>query len=62
MKHHAHLDANQMVYVSLLEPMEVNDPMQPLWVVGTLSLEPEFTEEGLAAYRIADGLATEYQY
>ena len=62
MKQHAHLDANQMVYVSLLEPMQVDNPMAPLWVVGTLSLKPVFTQEGMAAYSVGDGLATEYQY
>lgn len=61
-KHHAHLQANQMVYVSLLEPLEVDNPLQPLWVVGTMSLESVFTEEGLAAYSVVDAVTTEYEY
>ena len=61
-KQHAHLHANQRVYVSLLEPMEIENPMQPLWVIGTMSLEAVFTEDGMAAYSVADGVATEYEY
>jgi uncharacterized protein len=61
-KQHAHLDANQKVYVSLLEPVAVDKPMQPIWVVGTLTVETTVTEEGPAAYRIADAVITEYTY
>ena len=62
MRQHAHLDANQMVYVYLLEPMQVENPFAPLWVVGTLSLEPVMTDEGPAAYRFVDAVTTEYGY
>jgi hypothetical protein len=61
-KQHAHLDANQMVYVYLLEPVEVENPFTPVWVVGTITLEPVMTDEGPAAYRIADAVTTEYEY
>jgi hypothetical protein len=61
-RQHAHLDANQMVYVYLLEPMQVDNPLKPLWVVGTITLEPVTTDEGPAAYRIADAVTTDYEY
>lgn len=61
-RQHAHLDANQMVYVYLLEPMQVENPFAPLWIVGTITLEAVMTDEGPAAYRIADAVATEYEY
>jgi hypothetical protein len=59
---HTHLDANQMVYVYLLEPVVVENPFVPLWVVGTITLEPVMTDEGPAAYRITDAVITEYEY
>ena len=61
-RQHAHLDANQMVYVYLLEPLRVENPLAPLWIVGTITLEPVMTDEGPAAYRIADAVTTEYRY
>ena len=61
-RQHAHLDPNQMVYVSLLNPIQVENPFNPLWIVGTITLEPVMTDEGPAAYRIADAVATEYEY
>lgn len=61
-KHHAHLDANQKVYVSLLQPAVVDNPLEPIWVVGTLSVATTVTEEGPAAYLIADAVITEYEY
>lgn len=61
-KQHAHLDANQRVYVSLLQPTVVDNPLRPIWVVGTLSIDTTVTEEGPAAYRIADGFITEYTF
>ena len=62
MSQHAHLDANQMVYVYMLEPVLVENPFVPLWVVGTMTLEPVMTEEGPAAYRVVDAVTTEYEY
>lgn len=61
-RQHAHLDANQMVYVYLLEPVQVENPFNPLWIVGTMTLEPVMTDEGPAAYRIVDAVTTEYEY
>ena len=59
---HAHLDANQMVYVYMLEPVQVENPFLPVWVVGTISLEPVMTDEGPAAYRVVEAVTTEYEY
>ena len=59
---HAHLDSNQMVYVSLLEPLQVENPLQPIWVVGTMTLNSVFTDEGAAAYSIVQAVTAEYEY
>jgi hypothetical protein len=61
-RQHAHFDANQMVYVYLLEPVHVDNPLVPTWVVGTITLDPVMTDEGPAAYRIIDAVTTEYEY
>ncbi len=61
-KHHAHLESNQMVYVRLLEPVPVDNPMAPIWVVGTMTTDAVFTDEGLAAYSILDAVMTDYRY
>ena len=61
-KQHAHLDVNQMVYVKLLEPLSVENPMNPLWVIGTMTVQSVFTDEGPVAYRIADAATAEYEY
>lgn len=61
-KQHAHLDANQMIYVSVLEPIPVENPLAPIWVVGTLTIETVMTDQGPAAYRIADAVITDYEY
>lgn len=62
LKQHAHLDANQMVYVSPLAPLSVDKPFDPIWVVGTLTIDTVPTDEGPAAYRIVDAVITEYTY
>ena len=59
---HAHLDPNQMVYVRSLEPVLVENPLEPIWVVGAMSVEPVMTEEGAAAYQIVDAVTTRYEY
>ena len=59
---HAHLDANQMVYVYLEEPLQVENPFDPLWVVGTISQEAVMTDEGPAAYRFIGATTTHYDY
>ena len=61
-RQHAHLDANQVVYVDLLSPLQVDHLANPLWVVGTLTVEPVMTDDGPAGYRIVDALTTEYEY
>mgnify|MGYP001816278410 CR=1 FL=1 len=61
-KTHAHLEPNQMVYVYSLEPVVVENPFEPIWIVGTLSLEPVMTGEGPAAYRMVEAVTTNYEY
>jgi hypothetical protein len=62
MQAHTHLEPNQMVYVYALEPLVVEQPFEPIWVVGAISLELVVTDEGPAAYRMVDAVATEYEY
>ena len=59
---HALWDPNQVVYVNLLEPVLVEDPESPVWVVGTITLDNIMTDDGLAAYRIVDAVTTNYEY
>ena len=59
---HAHLESNQMVYVYALEPVIVEQPFEPIWIVGTMGLEPVMTDEGPAAYRMVEAVITEYEY
>jgi hypothetical protein len=59
---HAHLEPNQMVYVYALEPVVVEQPYEPIWIVGTMSLEPVMTDEGPAAYRMVEAVTTQYEY
>jgi len=59
---HAHLEPNQMVYVYALEPVIVEKPFDPVWVIGAMSLEPVMTDEGPAAYRMIEAVTTEYKY
>jgi hypothetical protein len=59
---HAHLEANQMVYVYALKPVVVENPLEPIWVVGEISLEAVMTDEGPAAYRMVDAVTTRYEY
>ena len=59
---HAHLEPNQVVYVYALEPVTVEHPFDPIWIVGTISLEPVMTDEGPAAYRMVEAVTTEYEY
>ena len=59
---HAHLDPNQMVYVYALKPVVVENPFEPIWIVGEISVEPVRTDEGPAAYRMVDAVTTRYEY
>lgn len=58
---HALWDPNQVVYVNLVEPMIVDDPESPIWVVGTITLDNIMTDDGLSAYRIVDAVTTSYE-
>lgn len=59
---HSLWDPNQVVHVNLLEPVQVDDPDDPVWVVGTMTLETVMTDDGLAAYRIGGAVTTPYEY
>jgi hypothetical protein len=61
-KHHAHLEPNQMVYVTLAEPLTVENPFDPIWVKGTITLKSISTDEGPAGYSMVDALAEDYTY
>ena len=59
---HALWDPNQVVYVNLVEPVLMENPESPVWVVGTITLDNIMTDDGLSAYRIVDGVTTNYEY
>jgi hypothetical protein len=59
---HAHLEPNQMVYVYAIEPILVEQPFEPIWVIGTISPEAVMTHEGPAAYRMVEAVTTDYEY
>lgn len=59
---HSLWDPNQVVHVSLLKPVRVEDPQEPVWVVGTMTLDTVATDDGLAAYRIVEAVTTRYEY
>ena len=59
---HSLWDPNQVVLVRLLEPVQIEDPDDPVWVVGTMTLDTVMTDDGLSAYRIAAAVTTPYEY
>jgi hypothetical protein len=59
---HSLWDPNQVVHVNLLEPVKVHHPNDPVWVVGTMTLDTVMTDDGPAAYRIGDAVTTRYEY
>lgn len=59
---HALWDPNQVVYVNLIEPVLVDKPNEPIWVVGTITLDSTMTDDGPSAYRIVDAVTTNYEY
>ena len=61
-KQHIHHDANQMVYVSLVEPLTVENRYQPLWVMGKMVLESVETDDGPTGYRINNAVTAVYEY
>lgn len=60
-RQHAHLESNQRVYIRLIEPLPVEEPLAPVWVVGKLTLDAVFTDSGFAAYSVIDALSTPYE-
>ena len=56
-----HFEPNQKVYVYALEPVVLQDPFKPIWIVGAMSLEPVITDSGPVAYRMGDAVTTPYQ-
>ena len=61
-KQHAHLEPNQMVYVVLDRPVEIENPFEPLWVTGIISLQTVVTDEGPSGYKIINAEVQEYVY
>ena len=59
---HSLWDPNQVVHVTLVEPLQVKDPKSPIWVVGTITLDTVATDDGPAAYRIIEAVTTRYDY
>lgn len=60
-KQHAHLEANQMVYVTLDIPVVVTTPFDPIWVTGTMRLQTVATDEGPTGYSIAAAQTRPYE-
>ncbi len=59
---HPHYDANQKVYVYALEPVVVENPFEPIWIVGALSLDPVMADSGPVAYSMASAVTTPYEF
>ena len=59
---HIHHDPNQMVYVSLKQPLIVENPFQPVWVQGEIVLESVETDEGPSGYTIVNATTDSYEY
>ena len=57
---HALWDPNQVVYIDLLDPLQVNNPEVPVCVVGTITHTVILTDDGPAGYRIVDAVTTNY--
>lgn len=58
---HAHYQANQMVYVELLEPVTVSDPFSAWLVRGVLRVASVTTEDGRTGYTLEQAHAEPYQ-
>lgn len=59
---HMHHEPNQMVYVSLSDPLLVHNPYEPFWVEGVIKLESIETDEGDTGYHLIDAAASVYVY
>ena len=59
---HVQFEPNQQVYVYPLEPIVVTNRFEPIWIVGSMSLEPVMADSGPVAYRMVDAVTTPYEY
>ena len=53
---------NQIVYVKLDEPANIESPYDPIWVIGELKTASHQSELASAGYTIAGGAIEEYEY
>jgi hypothetical protein len=60
MQSHAHYDANQMVYVKLIEPVTVLSPFSAWFVQGLLRVASVTTEDGRTGYTLEQARAERY--
>jgi len=59
---HYHHEPNQLVYVVLAEPLEVNNPYLPVWASGQIRLESVDTDAGHTGYTLRQAIAETYIY
>jgi len=59
---HLHHDPNQMVYVKLIEPVEITDTNIPYWISGDINLESVPTNDGPTGYVISNASTELYLY
>ena len=60
MQSHAHYDANQMVYVKLIEPVTVLSPFSAWFVQGLLRVASVTTPDGRTGYTLDQARAERY--
>lgn len=53
---------NQIVYVTMPEPVEVKSIWDPVWVTGEMRTESRHSELGSAGYTMAGNLVEAYEY
>jgi len=53
---------NQIVYVSLKKPMEMEDMWAPVWVSGVMNAKVSMTELATAGYHMTDAKSEPYEY
>ena len=53
---------NQIVYVILDEPLEIESPWEPIWATGELKTESRGSDFGSAGYTMAGHTIEEYEY
>ena len=54
--------ANQIVYVILEKPVELESPWEPIWAIGELKTEFRGSDFGSAGYTMAGHTIEEYEY